>query len=112
MPNAPSAINYVFVSNSIVVTLGADGIVNRIKSSDQGDPEQWTSSSTNQVFIDDIEGAGRFISHISVLGDNLLFTERQTYRFTYIGQPFIWRIEKLDDSVGIISQNARCVALS
>lgn len=104
---APTAINYQFVSNSIVVTFGAGGTLNRIFSSDQGDPTNWTASSTNQVFDDDIEGAGQLLSHVPVAGVNLIFTGTQTYIFSYIGQPLIWSISLLDNSVGIIAPMAR-----
>ena len=107
VPNAPTSINYSFVSDGIVVTLGAGGIPNRIFASDQNDPTQWTASSTNQVFDDDIEGAGRFVSHVPAAGENLLFTSTQTYRFTYIDQPLIWSTKLLDNSIGIIAPMAR-----
>ena len=105
---APAAVNYAFVSDNILVTFGASNINNRIKTSDQGDVTQWTGSSTNQVFADDIEGAGRFMSHVPVGGDNLIFTESQTYLMHYRGLPLIWDIELLDGSIGIIAPMARC----
>lgn len=107
--NAPTAINYAFVSNNIIVTFGAGGTENRILSSDF-DITVWTSSSTNQVFDDDIEGAGRLTSHVPVEDYSLIFTEYQTYTFRYIGFPFIWEVKKLDDTVGIIAPMARCSA--
>lgn len=108
VPNAPTEINYQFVSNNIIVTFGAGGVENKIFSCDQGDMEQWTASSTNQVFEDNIEGASRLISHVSVNGLNLIFTETQTYIFSYIGLPLIWDIELKEPNIGIIASMARC----
>lgn len=105
--NAPTEINYAFVSDGIIVTFGAGGTENRIFASDNTDITVWTSSSTNQVYDDDIEGAGRLISHAPVDGYNLIFTEYKTYTFRYIGLPLIWEINSLDDRVGIISPMAR-----
>lgn len=105
---APTAINYQFVSDNIVVTFGAGGVLNRIFSSDQGDPTNWTASSTNQVFDDDIEGASQLISHVPAAGVNLIFTQQQTYIFQYIGLPLVWSIQLLDNSAGIIAPMARC----
>lgn len=105
---APAAINYSFVSNSIVVTLGAANVGNHIFASDINDYTQWTASSTNQVFEDYIEGAGRFLTHVNVSGINLLFTESQTYTFNYIGLPLIWEIRQKSGVIGIISPMARC----
>lgn len=105
---APTEINYAFVSNNIIVTFGADNIENRIFASDQNNITQWVSSSTNQVFDDDIEGAGRLTSHCPVKDYNLIFTEFKTYIFRYIGLPFVWSIQSLDETIGIIAPMARC----
>lgn len=108
LSGAPAAVNYVFVSNNIVVTFGAGGINNHILTSDQGTPTNWTASSTNQVFEDYVEGAGRLKSHLPASGQNLIFTDTQVYRFRYIGVPLVWEIKLLDNSVGIISPRAGC----
>lgn len=104
---APIDINYAFVSDNILVTLGHD-VENKIFSSDQGNPTQWVASSTNQVFEDTIQGAGRFITHVPVDGYNLLFTEQQTYTMKYVGSPSVYQILLLDPQIGIISPMARC----
>jgi hypothetical protein len=109
--NAPTQINYAFESDNIIVTFGASDmgteVENRIFASDQNDITDWTSSSTNQVFDDDIEGAGRLISHSPVSDGNLIFTNTQTYTFRYIGLPFIWEINTLEENIGIIAPYAR-----
>lgn len=105
--NAPTAINYAFISDNILVVLGEGGVENRVTGSNQGDITNWTSSSVNQVFRDDIEGAGRLISHCPVEDYNLLYTENKTYTFRYIGKPLIWEIKPLDESVGLIAPMAR-----
>lgn len=105
--NAPTTINYAFVSNNIVVTFGNVN-ENRIKTSDQGDRTNWTSSSTNQVFVDDIEGAGKFISHVNANGVNLIFTKNQTYTFRYIGGTAVWEIKPKSLDIGIVAPMARC----
>lgn len=104
---SPQHINYAFVSNNIVVTFGSDNVPNRIFASDQSNPAQWISSSTNQVFEDDIEGAERLISHVPANGVNLIFTGSQTYIFSYIGLPLVWSTTLLDNSIGIIGPLAR-----
>lgn len=104
--NAPDDINYLFVSDNILVTFGHD-FENEIFASDQGDATEWTASSTNQVFQDIIEGAGRFISHAPVDGYSLIFTEQQTYTYKYIGGTAIWQTLLLDASIGLIAPMAR-----
>ena len=109
LPNAPTQVNYMFVDNNIVVCLGADGVINRIKWSDQGNASNWTATPTNQAGEDDIEGADRFISQANAKGVNLLFTSSQVYTFRYIGGNFVWETRLLDSDNGIIAQNARIV---
>lgn len=108
IPNAPTDVNYAFVSDNILVTFGAGGIRNRVFASAQGDIEEWTGSSTNHVFDDQIEGSGRLLSHVPVGGTNLIFSDDHTYKFTYIDRPLVWKIELLDANVGIIAPMARC----
>jgi hypothetical protein len=105
--NAPTQINYAFVSDNICVTLGDSNVPNRIKWCDQGDLETWTATSTNQAGEDDIEGAGEFKSHLSLRGINLLFTNESVYSFRYIRRPFIWETKLVDSNSGLIARNAR-----
>lgn len=105
--NAPTAVNYAFISDNILNLFGEGGVENRITGSDQGDITNYTSSTTNQVFRDDIEGAGRLISHCPVEDYNLIFTENKTYTHRYIGLPFVWEILPLDETIGIIAAMAR-----
>lgn len=105
--NAPTEVNYAFISNNILVTFGAGGTENRIFASDQNDLTQWTSSSTNQVYDDDLEGASRLLSHVPVEDYSLIFSEFKTYTFRYIGLPFVWEVKTLDENIGIIAPMAR-----
>ena len=114
--NAPTAVNYAFISNSILVTFGAGGVPNKIFSSDQRNITQWTASSTNQVYEKNQGDAGRLISHAQALGMNLIFTENKCYTMQYVGADtantggVIWKIKLKDASIGIIAPMARCVA--
>lgn len=106
--NAPTAVNYVFVDREIVVTLGSDGVGNRVKTSDRGQSTTWAGTKQNEVFEDDVEGAGTFISHANIGGVNLLFTNNEMYTMSYLGKPVIWQIQRRYP-IGIIAQNARVV---
>lgn len=104
--------NYIFVSDNILVILGYDNVAgveadSGITWSDQGDR---TNFSSGQSGSDVIEGAGKFISQANARGENLLFTENQTYTFRYIGGQLIWQTRLLDPSIGIIAPNARVSA--
>lgn len=108
---APTAINYAFVSDNTIITFGDSDVPNRIKTSDQGDRTNWTSSSTNSVYVDDIEGAGRLLSHANALGTNLIYTSTQTYTFRKIAKEAgVWEIRLIDPAIGIIGSMARVSA--
>lgn len=110
--NAPTAINYAFVSNGIIVTFGAGGVPNRIFACDQFNKTQWTASSSNQVYDYTEVKASQFISHVPVGGDNLIFTPYQTYLFSYLGYTAgvanaIWAIRLLEPNIGLLGAMAR-----
>lgn len=106
---APTDVNYSFISDNTLVTFGGEGVENRIIASDQGNITQWVSSSLNQVFRDDVEGAGRLTSHISLRGINLIYTEKQTYTFRKIPlEAGVWEVKLLDANIGLIAPMARC----
>lgn len=107
LTNAPTAINYVFVSNNIIVTLGAGGVGNRIQSSDNVDITIWSATSENQAYLYDEAQASDWVSHAPARGLNLLFTDSQVFTFRYINRPLIWEVKLLDNNSGIIAQNAR-----
>lgn len=109
--NAPTAIDYAFVTNNIAVTLGAGGVRNRVQWSDIANLTTWTPAATNSAGSDDLEGADGFISHLSVQGIDMLFTPSQIYLMQYIGGAFVFSFQKLTDITGIIAQNARVEAL-
>lgn len=105
--NAPAAVNYAFVSDSTLVVLGADGIPNRITGCDQGNITNWTSSSLNTVYRNDVQGAGPWITHAPFQDRNLLFTANQVWSFRFIGKPDVWEIKPIDPAIGIIGPMAR-----
>lgn len=107
LTNAPTAVNYVFVSNNIVVTLGAGGVGNRIQASDNVSITIWTGAATNQAYLNDEAQASDWVSHAPARGLNLLFTDSQVFTFRYINRPLIWEVKLLDNNSGIIAQNAR-----
>ncbi len=108
LSGAPAAVNYTFTCQNIVVTLGASNTGNRVQWSDQGNATSWTATAQNQAGSIDIQGVGTFLSHAKVSDTiNLLFTNNEVVRMTYIGLPYIWQFEIIEQRIGIIGQNAR-----
>ena len=108
LTNAPTAVNYVFESKNIIITMGDSDTDNRLKWSDQGASTTWTATDQNQAGDDDIEGADKFISHATVRNGELVFTNgRKLLLFEYIGRPLIWRRTLIEAPDSLIAQNAR-----
>lgn len=103
--NAPTAINYMFVSDNTIVTFGNGGTENRITCCDQGNRTVWSGTAQNQFFDGVQSGASRLISAIKLDGVNLIFSENQCYTMRQIGLPNVWEVKKIAD-VGIISSMA------
>lgn len=104
--NSPAAVNYMFIDRErIIVFYG-----NTIYSSEVGQRTVWTSTAQNEAYSKEMYGSGDLISHVTVNGVHLVFTETNTYTMQYIDKPLIWRVRPLEGGSGILSQNARIVA--
>lgn len=107
LTNAPTAVNWVFVYNNAVITLGASGVENRIKASDVGDATVWAISAASNAYEDDIEGAGKFISQANAGNISVLFTENEAYTFAWVGGEDKYETKDLLKSDGLIGPKAR-----
>ncbi len=109
LTNAPTAVNWVFIYNNAVFTLGASGVNNRIKGSDTGDATNWTIGTDSNAYEDDIEGAGKFISQASVGNVSVLYTENEAYTFSATGDENLYDTRPLLLSDGLIAPKARAM---
>ncbi len=107
LTNAPTQVNWIFVSHNIVMTLGAGGVGNRIKGSDVGDATNWTVGPDSYAYQDDIEGIGTLISQARAKDIDLIYTEQEVLVLRFVDKPDIWRVEDLMANDGIIAPKAR-----
>lgn len=107
LTNAPTAVNWVFQSNGMVCVLGPNGDFNVMQSSNIGDATSWAISPSSTASILGIPGAGTFISQGPARNINLLFTAEKVFEMRYVNLPFVWTIEKLISTDGIIGPKAR-----
>jgi len=108
---APSQNGYVFVVRNIVVSLGANGIPNRVQWTDTGDYTSWTPTTTNYAGGRTLFESDALVSHAVARGENiLLFTPTQVFVMRYVDdQLIVWDFQSLA-SQGIIAPLARSVA--
>lgn len=102
----PLAIKWVYVSNSIVITYGAGGVLNQYTSSNSGS-FNFTIGPSTLAFNTTIEQSGALISQASCRNRDLIFTENDVYLAEFVEAPFIWLIRKLFTTDGLIGPKAR-----
>lgn len=107
LTNAPTAVNWVFQSRGMVCVLGPNGVYNIMQSSNIGDATDWTPSPSSTASVVAVPGAGPFISQAPARNVDLLFTTSQVYEMRYVNLPFIWQIDKLVSTDGIIGPRAK-----
>lgn len=109
--NAPTSCSgCVVTEQGFLVALGPGGLPRKVQWSDQGVNTTWSPSATNQAGSYTIQSNSRLMCGRRVRGGTLLFTENDVHLMTYIGLPFVHRIDRVGDNCGIISRAA--VAIS
>jgi hypothetical protein len=99
----------VVTENGFLVALGASSNPRKVQWSDQGVNTTWSPSATNQAGSYTIQSQSRLMCGRRVRGGTLLFTEADVHLMTYIGLPFIHRIDRVGEGCGIVSRGAVAV---
>jgi hypothetical protein len=100
----------VVTENGFLVALGAGGNPRKVQWCDQGVNTTWSPSATNQAGSYTIQSQSRLMCGRRVRGGTLMWTENDAHFMSYIGLPFIHRIDRVGDNCGIISRGAVAVS--
>lgn len=105
--NAPTDNTGTFVTDERhVVCFGADGNPRRVAWSSQEDMTVWAASATNTAGDLEVVSAGRLLRGLRAPGGSLLFTEADVHFMRYVGSPYVYGIERVGDSNGLVGPNA------
>lgn len=105
--NAPTQCTGVFVTEERhVVALGAGGNPRRIAWSSQEDRNTWAATATNTAGDLDVTTPGKLMRGLRIQGGNLLFTDADVHLMRYVGGNFVYGVEKIGDSNGLLGPNA------
>ena len=105
--NAPTGCEGLIVTNERhLVALGASDDPRKIQWSDREDNTTWTASSTNSAGSLQLTTKGKIVSAIRWQTDIMLFTSNGLQRMYYQGQPFVYGIQKVAESIGAIGSEA------
>lgn len=110
--NAPSTALGIFMSdvNRTLVAYGAHDGSNddplNIAWCDTEDYTTWTPSATNAAGSIRCEVGSEIVGAIPVRGGHIISTDKAVYLFRYVGQPFVFSLNKIADGNAMIAPHA------
>ena len=118
----PSAANYILVSDAsrFVIAFGTNDPTGvyattavdpmQIRWSDQESFATWTPAITNQAGGYRLSHGSSIYTAIQSRQEILVFTDSAVYSMQYLGAPYVWGFQLLEDNISIISPNAVATA--
>ena len=111
--NAAPIANAPVNNKGLVVTderflfaLGAGGNPRKVQWSDREDNTTWTPDVTNEAGDLELQTSGQIMLGIRTRGQTLILTDQDAHAATYQGPPFVYGIERVGSSCGVISRRA------
>lgn len=106
IPNAPTGVRAVIVSEERhLIALGVGGNPRKIAWSDQENNNLWTPAATNAAGDLELVSPGLIQCGRRMPGQILVWTDVDLHVMRYIGQPFVYSVERVGEG-GIIGPNA------
>jgi len=105
--NAPVDNRAIIVTEErFLFALGAGGNPRLVQWSDKEDNTTWTPAATNEAGDLELQTEGEIMCGIRVRNQTLILTNIDAHAATYQGPPYVYGIERVGSSCGIISQKA------
>jgi len=108
--DTPDGSAIVVTPERFLFVLGAGGDNRKVQWADQESLTTWTPSATNQAGDFNIESHGKLMCGKRIRGGTLLWTDQDVHLATYIGQPLVYRFDRVGENCGIISRGAAVAA--
>jgi len=77
-----------------------------IRWSDQENPYEWVPEITNQSGEQRITNGSMIMAAVSTRQEIVVLTDTAIYSMQYVGPPFVWGINLLDQDISVASQNS------
>jgi hypothetical protein len=77
-----------------------------IRWSDQENPYEWVPALTNQSGEIRITNGSTIVTAVSTRQEIVIFTDTAIYSMQYVGPPFVWSVNLLDQDISVASQNS------
>ena len=108
--NAPVNNRSILVTEErFLMCLGAGGNPRLVQWSDREDNTLWTPAATNEAGSLELQTTGRIQCGVRVQNQSLILTDTDAHVATYSGPPYVFGIERIGTSCGIVSTQAVAV---
>ena len=108
--NAPTSNRSLIVTaERFLFALGAGGNPRKIQWSDREDNTTWSPAATNEAGDLELETSGQVMKGVRVRGQTLILTSTDAHAANYIGPPYVYGIERVGASCGLIANEAVAV---
>jgi hypothetical protein len=105
--NAPTDCTGMMVTEErFVVCFGAGGDPRRVQWSDREDNTTWTPAATNEAGDINLQTNGVILAGLRTRGQSLILTTEDAHTLTYNGPPFVYGVERVGTSCGLIAARA------
>lgn len=109
LSGTPSAEAILVTDERIMMALASDGDPRAVDWCDAENNTDWVPSSDNLAGGKRLQTDGALKAGKRINGANLLWTDVDVHRATYVGLPFVYSFERLETGCGVVSKG--CVAL-
>ena len=108
--NAPVNNRAILVTEErFLMCLGAGGNPRLVQWSDRENNNLWTPAATNEAGSLELQTTGRIQCGVRVQNQALILTDTDAHVATYSGPPYVFGIERIGTSCGIVSTQAVAV---
>ena len=105
--NAPVNNRAILVTEErFLMCLGAGGNPRLVQWSDRENNTVWTPAATNEAGSLELQTTGRIQCGVRVQNQALILTDTDAHVATYSGPPYVFGIERIGTSCGIVSSQA------
>jgi hypothetical protein len=100
-----SAVGVVVTPERFLVALGAGGNARLIQWPSQETTTDWVPTAQNTAGDFQLTTNGRVLSGRASRGQTLLWTDADLHTMTYIGGPFLYKVDRVGENCGLIAPN-------
>ena len=99
-------LGIVVTEERFLFALGAGGNPRKLQWCDRENNKLWTPENTNEAGDIELNTAGQIMAGCNVNGQTLLLTSRDAHVANYVGPPYVYGIERVGTSCGLVASQA------